>query len=116
MPFLRKELGEEIAPIKQVISERSFKTGKLLADLCKAKDTPVFKKGEKSSDTNYKSIFPTYILCKSNEYIMVSHLVKHLDMHDFLYDLQNGFRKKKKSHVNTAYHAGLRACQKCKCR
>ena len=41
----QKELREEIAPLIQVIFERSVKTGKLPADWCNAKVAPVFKKG-----------------------------------------------------------------------
>ena len=44
---------------------------------------------------NYRLIFLTCILCKVLEHIMASHLVKHLDKHDLLYDLQHGFREKR---------------------
>ena len=76
-------------------SSKSVKTGKLLADWCKAQVTPVFKKGNKSSAANYRPISLTCILCKPLEYILASHLGKQLDKHDFLYDLQHGFREKR---------------------
>ena len=100
-PLLLKELREEIVPIMQVIFERSIQTGKLLIEWCRAQVTPVFKKGDKSSAANYRPISLTCILCKVLEHIMASHLVKHLDKHDLLYDLQHGFREKRsyKTHV-----------------
>ena len=46
-PLLLKELREEIAPIIQIMFERSLQTGKVPADWCKAQVTPIFKKGNK---------------------------------------------------------------------
>ena len=94
-PLLLKELREEIAPIIQIIFERSLQTGKLLADWCKAQVTPIFKKGNKSSAANYRPISLTCILCKVLEHIIASHVVKHFNAHDLLYDLQHGFREKR---------------------
>ena len=42
--ILLKELSEEIAPIIQVIIERSFETGKFPAEWCRAQVTPSSKK------------------------------------------------------------------------
>ena len=94
-PILLKELREEIAPIIQVIFERSIKTGKLPSEWCRARVRPIFKKGDKSSPANYRPISLTCILCKVLEHIMASHLVRHLNKHDLLYDLQHGFREKR---------------------
>ena len=94
-PILLKELCEEIAPIIQVIFERSIQTGKLPAEWCRAQVSPIFKKGDKTSAANYRPISLTCILCKVLEHIMASHLVKHFDTHDLLYDLQHGFREKR---------------------
>ena len=53
------------------------------------------QKGDKSSAASYRPISLTCILCKVLEHLMASHLVKHLDKHDLLYDLQHGFREKR---------------------
>ena len=94
-PILLKELCEEIAPIIQVIFERSIQTGKLPTEWCRAQVSPIFKKGDKTSAANYRPISLTCILCKVLEHIMASHLVKHFGKHDLLYDLQHGFREKR---------------------
>ena len=94
-PILLKELCEEIAPIIQVIFERSIQTGKLPAEWCRAQVSPIFKKGDKTSAANCRPISLICILCKVLEHIMASHLVKHFDKHDLLYDLQHSFREKR---------------------
>ena len=68
---------------------------KLPAEWCRAQVSPIFKKGDKTSAANYRPISLTCILCKVLEHIMASHLVKHFDKHDLLYDLQHGFREKR---------------------
>ena len=94
-PLLLRELREEIAPIIQIIFDRSLKTGKLSADWMKANVMPVFKKGDKSLAANYRPISLTCILCKVLEHILASNIVKHLDGQGILYDLQHGFREKR---------------------
>ena len=94
-PLLLRELLEEIAPIIQIIFDRSLKTGKLPADWMKANVMPVFKKGDKSLAANYRPISLTCILCKVLEHILASNIVKHLDGQGILYDLQHGFREKR---------------------
>ena len=56
---------------------------------------PVFKKGDKTQAVNYRPISLTCLLCKVLEHIMVSHIVKHMNEHSLLYDLQHGFREKR---------------------
>ena len=43
----------------------------------------------------YRPIALTCILCKVLEHIVASNLVTHLDSHQLLYDLQQGFRSKR---------------------
>ncbi len=54
----------------------------------------VNKKGEKSAAENYRPISLTCILCKVMEHVVTSNLVRHLNQHNILYDLQHGFREK----------------------
>ena len=94
-PLLLRELREEIAPIIKIIFDRSLQTGKLPAEWLTANVMPVFKKGDKSLAANYRPISLTCILCKVLEHILASNIVKHLDGHGILYDLQHGFREKR---------------------
>ena len=94
-PRLLQELCNEIAPVLQIISERSFQTGKIPSDWSKALVAPINKKEGKSSAANYRPISLTCILCKVLEHIIASNVVEHMNKHDLLYDLQHGFREKR---------------------
>ena len=94
-PIVQRELRTEIAPIIQLIFEKSLATGKLPPDWTRANVSPIFKKGEKSDPSNYRPISLTCILCKVMEHIIASNLTAHLNRHNILYDLQHGFRQKR---------------------
>ena len=94
-PIVLKELRLEIAPIIQLIFERSLATGELPSDWTKANVSPIFKKGDKSDPANYRPISLTCILCKVMAHIIASNLTQHLNKYNILYDLQHGFRQKR---------------------
>ena len=96
-PIVLKELRLEIAPIIQLIFERSLATGELPSDWTKANVSPIFKKGDKSDPVNYKPIYLTclHVLCKLMEHIIALNLTQHLNQCNILYDLQHGFRQKR---------------------
>ena len=93
--LLLQTLCLEIAPVLQVIFSRSLDEGSLPPDWLKANVSPVFKKGEKSSSSNYRPISLPCILCKILEHIITSNIVKHFDDNKILYDFQHGFRAKR---------------------
>ena len=94
-PLLLQKLCLEIAPILQVIFSKSLDEGSLPPDWLKANVSPVFKKGEESSPSNYRHISLTCILFKILQHIITSNIVKDLDDIKILYDLQHGFRAKR---------------------
>lgn len=55
---------------------------------------PIFKKGDKTSPSNYRPISPTVVYCKILEHV-IHNLVKHLDRNKILSDQQHGFRKRR---------------------
>ena len=55
----------------------------------------VFKGGQKSNPCNYRPIPLTCIACKVLQHIVDSHVMKHLDSHRILTDVQHGFRAKR---------------------
>ena len=93
-PIVLKELRSEIAPIIQLIFERSLATGEVPSDWTKANVSPIFKKDDKSDPANYRTISLTCALCKVMEHIVASNLTKHPNTHNVLYDLQHGSRQK----------------------
>ena len=94
-PYLLRELREEIVPILKIIYERSLLTGKFPADWMKANVMPVFKKGDKSLSSNYRTISLTCVLYKAIEHIIASNVAKSVDEQGFMYYLQHGFSERR---------------------
>ena len=90
--ILLKETAEVTAPILKLIFERSLNTGDVPYDWRIANVTPIYKKGERCDPQNYRPISLTSICCKILEHIISSHLMKHLENNNLLYEYQHGFR------------------------
>ena len=63
-PIVLQTLHAELAPILQVIFQKSLDSGKLSHIWKEANVSPIFKKGDKSDPTNYRPISLTCVLCK----------------------------------------------------
>ena len=94
-PIVLQRLGDVIAPVLQVIYQKSLDTGRVPYDWNTAYVCPLFKKGDTSLASNYRLISLTSILCKVLEHIVTTNVVSHMDNHNLLYDLQHGFRSKR---------------------
>jgi len=94
-PIIVKSLATEIAPILQVIFQKSLEEGSLPSQWKTAFVAPIFKKGDRSNPANYRPISLTCVLCKVMEHIISSSIVKHFTEQDVLYHLQHGFREKR---------------------
>ena len=77
-PIVLQILHAELAPILQVIFQKSLDSGKLPYIWKEANVSPIFKKGDKSDPANYRPISLTCVLCKVLEHIVASNLTKHL--------------------------------------
>ena len=88
-------LHAELAPILQVIFQKSLDSGKLPHIWKEANVSPIFKKGDKSYPANYRPISLTYVLCKVLKHIVASNLTKHLANSNILFELQHGFNEKR---------------------
>ena len=94
-PIVLQRLRDEIAPVLQVIYQKSLDTGRMPNDWNTAYVCPLFKKGDTSIASNYRPISLTSILCKVLVHIVNTNVVSHMDHHNLLYDLQHGFRSKR---------------------
>jgi hypothetical protein len=83
-----KQLAEPLSKFFQASIDR----GKIPDDWKEALVTPLFKKGDKSTHSNYRPVSLTSICSKVLEHIIHSHIMKHLDKHQILTDYQNGIR------------------------
>ncbi|MEW8548097.1 MAG: reverse transcriptase family protein, partial [Candidatus Thiodiazotropha sp.] len=90
-----KEAASEVAPALSLIFAASLSQGKVPDDWKTADVTPIFKKGDRSTASNYRPISLTAVCSKVMEHILHSQIMQHLDHHNILSDQQHGFRKKR---------------------
>jgi hypothetical protein len=90
-----KEYAHELVPHLASFYYTSLSRGEVPSDWRQANAIFVFKKGEKYLASNYRVVSLTCICCKILEHIVVSNMVKHLELHDILVDCQHGFRSKR---------------------
>ena len=94
-PLVLQKLRDVIAPIRQVIFQRSLNTGRVPKDWSTAFVCPLFQKGDTSLASNYRPISLTSILCKVLKHVVTTNVVSHMDKYNLLYDLQHGFGSKR---------------------
>ena len=75
---LLKELAYQIAPALTLLYRASIIQGAVPSDWKMANIVPIFKKGSKSSPSNYRPISLTSICCKILEHIIYSGISHHL--------------------------------------
>ena len=71
----------------------SLQNGQVPNDWKEANIAPIFKKGDKHSRSNYRPVSLTCIIAKCMEHILVSNMMKHLELNNILHPLQHGFLK-----------------------
>ena len=71
---------------------QSLNTGELPSDWLKANICPVFKKGNRSSPSNYRPISLTSSCCKVLEHIIFHSIMDHIQLNNILIDNQHGFQ------------------------
>lgn len=92
-PFFLKECAAELCEPLTVIFRKSVECGKLPNDWKVANVTCIFKKGDKSSASNYRPVSLTSVVCKLLEKVVKEKILQHMDKHKLLSDCQFGFRK-----------------------
>ena len=70
--------AEQVAPLLQLIFQKSFDTGELPLDRQKANVSPIFKTGNISDPANYRPVSLTSIPCKILEHIIHINIMRHL--------------------------------------
>ena len=94
-PRVLKQLAPTIAPILQLIFQKSIDSGQVPSDWKTANVCPIFKKGQKYDAANYRPVSLTCVCSKLLEHIVTKHAESHLEKHNILYDMQHGFRSKR---------------------
>ena len=93
-PYILKYCAAEISPILQLIFTQSLDTGQLPSDWLRANICPVFKRGNRSTPSNYRPISLTSSCCKVFEHIIFHSIMDHVRLNNILIDNQHayGFR------------------------
>ena len=88
-----KTTAEEIGLAVKTIFQLSLDTGVVPTDWLLSNITPIFKKGDRSLASNYRSVNLTSVTSKIFEHILKSNVMKHLDKYNILCANQHGFRR-----------------------
>ena len=94
-PWFLKEYATEIDPMLAAIFQTSIDSGCTPSKWKHANVCGVHKNGPKSDPANYRPISLTCISSKVLEHIIHSHVMKHLEQHAILTDVQHGFRARR---------------------
>jgi len=107
-PQVLRELADVIAEPLSIISERSWRTGEVLANWRKANVTPIFKKGKKEDPVNYRLVSLTSIPGKMMELLILEVIIKEAEEKKFIRSSQHGFTKGKSCLTNRiAFYHGM---------
>ena len=85
------ELADEISDTVADLFNKSLITGEVPPDWKLPNVTPIFKKGKKSSVSNYRPVSLTVNLCKVFESILRDNMIEHLQRHSLIKSSQYGF-------------------------
>lgn len=88
-----KDAAETITPSITHIINLSIESGRFPNDLKKAKVIPLYKKGSKLEQGNYRPVSILCTLSKIIERIVFEQVNNYLSSHNLIYELQSGFRK-----------------------
>ena len=99
-PRVLKELANEIAKPLQIIFNKTILEGKVPEDWKLANVTPIFKKGSRSSRSNYRPVSLTSVVCRLLESLIRDHISEYLNNNHLILDSQHGFCKGKSCQTN----------------
>ena len=94
-PIILQTLHAELAPILQVIFQKSLDSGKLPHIWKEVNMSPIFKNRRQVRPCKLSPDITHMCLCKVLEHIVASNLTKHLTNSNILFELQHGFREKR---------------------
>ena len=87
--FLKNVCNEVDEPLN-IIFTKSMESGQILLDWKRANVSPVFKKGKRSSPTNYRPISLTSHVSKVMESIIRDAIMKHMSKYELIRESQHG--------------------------
>ena len=94
-PKVLRETATQIVIPLTIIFKKSLSEGALPHKWKIAHVIPIFKKGNKSTPSNYRPVSLTAICCKILERIIKQEIVNHLENNNILNKNQHGFRNRR---------------------
>ena len=98
--LLLKNATKEISPFLTDIFEHSIWTGKLPDEWVEANEAPVFKKGDRHTASNYRTISLTCVRAKLLEHIICKNIMTHFTKNEILTSVQHGFHAEHSCETN----------------
>ena len=95
-----KRCSKALAPLLKLVFEKSVNSGTIPPEWKTANVTPIYKKGDKCSPSNYRPISLTSLVVKILETVIKRQLVGHLETNGLLLNSQYGFREKRSCLTN----------------
>jgi hypothetical protein len=92
-PRVLQELQQEMAPALAAVFTKSMEEGVVPADWRDANVSPIFKKGAKSSPSNYRPVSLTSVSCRVMESLIRDAMTAHLTANKLINKSQHGFVK-----------------------
>ena len=95
-----KNICNEVAETLSIIFTKSMESGQIPLDWKRANVSPVFKKGKRSSPTNYHPISLSSHVSKVMESIIRNAIMKHLSQYELIRESQHGFMNSRSFFTN----------------
>ncbi len=95
LSLLRKESKSDILSSITTVFNMSLRQDIVPSDWKKANVTPIFKKGDKRIQGNYKPLSLASVVGKLLESIVRDKIVSYLESHSLIKDSKHGFRNKR---------------------
>ena len=92
-PRVLRELAQEIAEPLSIIYQRSLLTGEVPEDWRLANETPIYKKGCREDQGNYRPVSLTSVPGKIMEQIVLREITRHVRDNWGIRPSQHGFMK-----------------------
>ena len=94
-PRVLKELAVELSPVFAHLFQQSLDKGEIPKEWSLANICPLYKKGDRTLPSIYRSMSLTCVPCKmlNYEHTVCTNIMAHLDEHKLLSDRQQAFKK-----------------------